>query len=64
MRSRSAPSFPAFEDWKRMSEREQDALLDRLEAARRRGARTVRLLVVVAAVTVALAVALVLFTLG
>jgi hypothetical protein len=28
----AAPSFLAFEDWKSMSEREQDALLDRLEA--------------------------------
>jgi hypothetical protein len=61
---RSAPSFPAFEDWKRMSEREQDALLDRLEAARRRGARTTRLLIVLGCAAVALGAGLVLMTLG
>lgn len=40
-----APSFPAFEDWKKMSEREQDALLDRLEAAKRHRSRATRLLI-------------------
>jgi len=59
-----APSFPVFEDWKRMSEREQDALLDRLEDAKRRGARTTRLLVGIGFVSVALAAGLVLLTLG
>jgi hypothetical protein len=39
----AAPPFPAFEDWQRMSEREQDALLDRLEAKRRRGPVALRL---------------------
>jgi len=39
---RPAPSFPAFEDWKRMSQREQDALLDRLETAKRRGLLTTK----------------------
>ena len=34
----AVPPFPGFEEWKRMSEREQDALLDRLEAKKRRGA--------------------------
>ena len=29
------PRFPAFEDWANMSEDEQDALLGRMEAARR-----------------------------
>jgi len=61
---RPAPSFPAFEDWKRMSQREQDALLDRLETAKRRGLLTTRLLIGVGLVTVALAAGLVLFTLG
>jgi hypothetical protein len=28
--------FPAFEDWTKMTEPEQDALLSRMEAARRR----------------------------
>jgi hypothetical protein len=49
-----APSFPAFDDWKRMSEREQDALLDRLEARKRRLSLTVRLLMVLGAAAVVL----------
>jgi CHASE3 domain sensor protein len=53
--SRPAPSFPAFEDWKRMSEREQDALLDRLETEKRRGAFRARLLLVLGCATVVLA---------
>ncbi len=32
-----AQSFPAFDDWQSMSESEQDALLDKLETAKRRG---------------------------
>ena len=32
---RAAPSFPAFDEWQKMSEGEQDALLDALEAAAR-----------------------------
>ena len=52
--SRPAPSFPAFEDWKRMSEREQDALLDRLEATKRRRTRGSRLLMALGCATVAL----------
>jgi hypothetical protein len=50
-----APSFPAFEDWKRMSEREQDALLDRLETARCRRSVAIRLLVGLGCAAVALA---------
>jgi len=42
---RSAPSFPAFDEWQTMSESEQDALLDRLETSRRRGAFATRLFV-------------------
>jgi hypothetical protein len=34
---RPAPAFPAFAEWQKMSESEQDALLDALEAGRRRG---------------------------
>jgi CHASE3 domain sensor protein len=58
----AAPPFPAFEDWKRMSEREQDALLDRLEGRRRRIVTGRRLLIGlgIAAVALALAMALVL----
>ncbi|HEY7548235.1 MAG TPA: hypothetical protein VH913_01825 [Hyphomicrobiaceae bacterium] len=41
----AAPSFPAFDEWKNMSEREQDALLDRLETHQRRGLLGRRLLV-------------------
>jgi hypothetical protein len=36
MMSRLNPPFPAFEVWDQMSEREQNALLDRMDAARRR----------------------------
>lgn len=32
----SVPRFPAFEEWESMPEAEQDALLDRMEAAKRR----------------------------
>jgi len=52
--ARPAPPFPAFEDWKKMSEREQDALLDRLEAAKVRSSRTTRLLIGLACAAVAL----------
>lgn len=43
----SAPRFPTFEDWQKMSDREQDALLASMEAAQRWGALARRLLVVV-----------------
>ena len=32
-----APSFPGFDEWEKLSESEQDALLDRLETAKQRG---------------------------
>jgi len=35
MRSRLNTAFPAFEVWDQMSEREQNALLDRMDAVRR-----------------------------
>jgi hypothetical protein len=35
--SQPTPSFPAFDEWQKMSESEQDALLDRLETASQRG---------------------------
>ena len=41
----AAPPFPTFDDWKSMSEREQDAWLDRLDQGKRRGRVAARLLV-------------------
>ena len=41
----SAPSFPAFDEWQKMSESEQDALIDRMEAVRRRQTLKVRILI-------------------
>jgi hypothetical protein len=38
-------SFPAFEEWQKLSESEQDALLDRLETSKRRNAYVWRLLI-------------------
>jgi hypothetical protein len=35
----SAPSFPLLEEWQRMSESEQDALIGRMETVRRRTVR-------------------------
>ena len=61
---RPAPAFPAFDDWKRMSEREQDALLDRLEADKRRGAFVSWLLIGLAFATAAAATVVTLLTLG
>ncbi|HWE16593.1 MAG TPA: hypothetical protein VG758_05330 [Hyphomicrobiaceae bacterium] len=52
----AAPPFPAFEDWKRMSEREQDALLDRLEAKRRRRPMALRLAIGLGCIAAAAAV--------
>jgi hypothetical protein len=62
----AAPSFPAFDEWKNMSEREQDALLDRLEAHKRRGLLGRRLLAGfgLAAVAAALAAGLALVGAG
>ena len=39
----ATPQFPAIDDWQRMSETEQDALLARMETARRRSALLYRL---------------------
>ena len=41
---RSAPSFPALDEWQKMSEGEQDALLDALESQKLRGRLSMRLL--------------------
>ena len=37
--ARTVPSFPAIQEWQRMSESDQDALLDRIETVRRRRRR-------------------------
>jgi len=42
---RATPAFPAFDEWREMSESEQDALLDRFETVQRRGALASRSLV-------------------
>jgi hypothetical protein len=34
--AQAAPQFPSLDAWERMSEPEQDALLDRIERVRRR----------------------------
>jgi hypothetical protein len=62
----AAPTFLTFDDWKRMSEREQDAWLDRLDRSRRRGTVTARLLIGFgsAAAAAAVAGALVLWSVG
>ncbi|TMJ72707.1 MAG: hypothetical protein E6G91_10030 [Alphaproteobacteria bacterium] len=44
----ATPQFPAIDDWQKMSEAEQDALLARMESARRRGALLNRLLTALA----------------
>jgi CHASE3 domain sensor protein len=43
--SQPTPSFPAFDEWQKMSESEQDALLDRLERASQPGS-TIRTVLV------------------
>jgi hypothetical protein len=42
--SRAAPTFPGFDEWQKLSEREQDALLDRFEGTERRSRVMSRLL--------------------
>lgn len=51
----AAPQFPAFDDWKNLSERDQDALLDSMEAHKRRSRLVVRLLIGIACLALALA---------
>jgi len=60
---RSAPSFPAFDEWRRMSESEQDALLDALEGAQRRDRLAALLLIGLGGVSVVAAVGLTLLLL-
>ena len=49
--SHPTQSFPAFDEWQKMSESEQDALLDRLETASERGSLIRHVLVGVLCVT-------------
>ena len=44
----ATPQFPAIDDWQKLSETEQDALLARMESARRRGALLYGLLIALA----------------
>jgi hypothetical protein len=60
----AASQFPTFDEWKRMSEREQDALLDRLESEKRRGTIATRVLIGLALAAVSVAVWLALRALG
>jgi hypothetical protein len=60
----AASQFPTFDEWKRMSEREQDALLDRLEAEQRRGTVATRLLIGLACAAVPVVLWLALRALG
>ena len=52
----STPAFPAIEQWQAMSEAEQDALIGRLEAARRRRRGLLRLVVGLAGTMAAAAI--------
>jgi len=52
----STPQFPAIDDWQKMSERDQDALISRMEAARRRASVLRRLMVGTACAAVAAAI--------
>jgi hypothetical protein len=53
----SASRFPAFEAWKRLSEKEQDALLDRMARAQRRRAMLLRCLFAAAGTILAAGIA-------
>jgi hypothetical protein len=53
----SASRFPTFDAWKMMSEKEQDALLDRMARARRRRVMLLRFLFAAAGTVVTAGVA-------
>jgi hypothetical protein len=48
----ATPSFPDFQEWQKLSEREQDALLDRLEGVPRRDRALSRLLTIAGCIAV------------
>ena len=52
---RAAPSFPAFDEWQKMSESEQDALLDALENGQHRNRLAAGILIGLGGVTMAAA---------
>jgi hypothetical protein len=54
--SQPTPSFPAFDEWQKMSESEQDALLDRLETAKQDSPLIMRVLMGLLGVAVCAAV--------
>ena len=53
----SASRFPTFDTWKRMSEKEQDALLDSMARAQRRRAMLLRCLFAAAGTILAVGIA-------
>jgi hypothetical protein len=57
----STPAFPPFERWQAMSEAEQDALIGRMETARRRRRNLVRLAVGLACAAAAAGVSVTLY---
>jgi hypothetical protein len=60
--SQPAPLFPAFDEWQKMSEQDQDALLDRLETAKQRGSLVKHVLIVLLCSAACAAVGAVLLT--
>jgi len=60
--SQPAQSFPAFDEWEKMSESEQDALLDRLETTKQRGSIIKRVVMGLLGVAVCAAIGAVLLT--
>ena len=61
--SQPAPSFPAFDEWEKMSESEQDALLDRMETTKQRGSIIKHVVMVLLGVAVCAATCAMLLTL-
>jgi hypothetical protein len=61
--SKPAQSFPAFDEWEKMSESEQDALLDRMETTKERGSTIKRVVMVLLSVAVYAATCVMVLTL-
>jgi hypothetical protein len=57
-------TFPTLRSWRRMSEREQDVLLDRIESRRRRRSLMARIVPALLAVAAAAAVVVALLALA
>jgi hypothetical protein len=60
----ATPQFPAIDDWQKMSETEQDALLARMESARRRGALLNWLLIALACMAAGAGIVLAILKMG